>query len=400
MHCPDCQHSDTKVLDSRASGDGIRRRRQCLNCGGRFTTHERIERKLPLVVKKDGTRAPFDREKLMAGFRLACRKRPVSAAALEAACADVESGAMTHASAGEIDSADLGKLVLENPVIAASGTFGYGLEYIDFLDLNKLGAFSTKGLSLKPRVGNPVPRVIETSSGMLNAIGLENIGLNAFLSEKLPLLSKNKTRIFVYFFGDTIQQYEEMATALNKEDRIDALEMNVSCPNVEEGGLQFSSDPVILEKVVDTVRKVTDKFLIVKLSPNVTNIVPLAKAAENVGADALSVCNTFVGMKINLDTGKPYLANRTGGLSGPAIKPLALNLVYETVRAVEIPVIGMGGISNADDAIEFLIAGAKAVQIGTANFTDPAITVKVIKGIREWCQLKNISRLSQIKTLE
>ena len=302
---------------------------------------------------------------------------------------------------GEIDlTVDLGKLVLENPVIAASGTFGYGLEYSDFLDLNQLGAFSTKGLSLKPKVGNPVPRVIETASGMLNSIGLENIGLDAFLSDKLPLLSKFKTRIFVNFFGDTIQQYEEMAAALNREERIDALEMNVSCPNVEEGGLQFSSDPVILEKVVNAVRKVTDKFLIVKLSPNVTDITPLARAAEDAGADALSVCNTFVGMKINLDTGKPYLANRTGGLSGPAIKPLALNLVYETARAVKIPVIGVGGISNADDAIEFLITGAKAVQIGTANFMDPEITVKVVKGIRDWCQQKQISRLSEIKTLE
>ena len=301
---------------------------------------------------------------------------------------------------GEINlSVDLGKLVLENPVIAASGTFGYGLEYSTILDLNQLGGFSTKGLSLKPKVGNPVPRVIETSSGMLNAIGLENIGLDVFLSDKLPLLSKYKTRIFVNFFGDTIQQYEKMASALTREERIDGLEMNVSCPNVEKGGLQFSSDPVILGKVVDAVRKVTDKFLIVKLSPNVTDIVPLARAAEDAGADALSVCNTFIGMKINLQTGKPYLANRTGGLSGPAIKPLALNLVYETVKTVKIPVIGIGGISNVDDAIEFLITGAKAVQIGTANYIDPEITVKVIKGIRDWCQKKQISSLSEIKTL-
>ena len=294
----------------------------------------------------------------------------------------------------EIDlSVDLGKLILDNPVIAASGTFGYGLEYSEILDLNKLGGFSTKGLSLKPKVGNPVPRVIETSSGMLNAIGLENIGLDAFLSDKLPLLGKYKTRIFVNFFGDTIQQYEEMASALTREERIDALEMNVSCPNVEKGGLQFSSDPVILEKVVDAVRKVTDKFLIVKLSPNVTDITPLARAAEDSGADALSVCNTFIGMKINLQTGKPYLANRTGGLSGPAIKPLALNLVYETVKTVKIPVIGIGGISNVDDAIEFLITGAKAVQIGTANYIDPEITVKIIKGIRNWCRQKKILSL-------
>ncbi len=301
----------------------------------------------------------------------------------------------------EVDlTVDLGKLVLSNPVIAASGTFGYGLEYTEFLDLNDLGGFSTKGLSLKPKVGNPVPRVIETASGMLNAIGLENIGLDAFLSKKLPLLKMYKTRIIVNFFGETIQQYEEMALALSKEERIDALEMNVSCPNVEEGGLQFSSDPEILRQVVDSVRKVTDKFLIVKLSPNVTDITTLAKAAEDAGADALSVCNTFVGMKVNLETGKPYLANRTGGLSGPAIKPLALHMVYETARAVKIPIIGIGGISNSDDAVEFLMAGAKAVQIGTANYVDPKVTVKVVDGIRDWCRQNQISKLADLKTLE
>ena len=302
---------------------------------------------------------------------------------------------------GEVDlTVDLGKLVLSNPVVAASGTFGYGLEYTEFLDLNDLGGFSTKGLSLKPKSGNPVPRVIETASGMLNAIGLENIGLDAFLSEKLPLLKMYKTRIIVNFFGETIQQYEEMALALSKEERLDALEMNVACPNVEEGGLQFSSDPEILREVVDAVRKVTDKFLIVKLSPNVTDITTLAKAAEDAGGDALSVCNTFVGMKVNLETGKPYLANRTGGLSGPAIKPLALNMVYETARTVKIPVIGIGGISNSDDAIEFLMAGAKAVQIGTANYVDPKVTVKVVDGIRDWCRQNQISKLADLKTLE
>ena len=295
---------------------------------------------------------------------------------------------------------DLGKLVLDNPVIAASGTFGYGLECTDFLDLNDLGGFSTKGLSVNPKIGNPVPRVIETSSGMLNAIGLENIGLQAFLSDKLPQLKNYKTRIIVNFFGDTVQQYVEMASALSKEERIDALEMNVSCPNVEEGGLQFSSDPAVLRQVVEATRKATDKFLIVKLSPNVTDISVLAKAAEDAGADALSVCNTFVGMKLDLETGKPYLANRTGGLSGPAIKPLALNLVYQTVRAVKIPVIGIGGISNSEDALEFLKVGAKAVQIGTANFIDPEVTVKTVQGIRDWCRQNQIAKLEYLKTLE
>jgi dihydroorotate dehydrogenase (NAD+) catalytic subunit len=301
----------------------------------------------------------------------------------------------------EIDlTVDLGKLVLDNPVIAASGTFGYGLEYTDFLDLNDLGGFSTKGLSVNPKIGNPVPRVIETASGMLNAIGLENIGLQAFLSDKLPQLKNYKTRIIVNFFGDNVQQYVEMASSLSKEERVDALEMNVSCPNVEKGGLQFSSDPVVLRQVVEATRKATDKFLIVKLSPNVTDITLLAKAAEDAGADALSVCNTFVGMKVDLDTGKPYLANRTGGLSGPAIKPLALNLVYQTVRAVKIPVIGIGGISNSEDALEFLMAGAKAVQIGTANFIDPTVTVKVVQGIRDWCRQNQIAKLADLKILE
>jgi len=294
-------------------------------------------------------------------------------------------------------SIKLGSLCLNNPVIAASGTFGYGLEYSSLVDLNALGGFSTKGLSLKPKVGNPVPRVIETSSGMLNAIGLENIGLEAFLSEKLPQLKNFNTRIIVNFFGDTTQEYVAMARALSNVERLDALEMNVSCPNVEKGGLQFSSDPEVLTEVVSSVRKATEKFLIVKLSPNVTDITLLAKAAENAGADALSVCNTFVGMSIDLKTRKPHLANRTGGLSGPAIKPLALNLVYQTVRAVQIPVIGIGGISSGEDAVEFLLAGAKAVQIGTANFIDPVSTLHVIEGIRQYCLANGVNNLSELK---
>ena len=294
-------------------------------------------------------------------------------------------------------SIKLGSLCLNNPVIAASGTFGYGLEYSSLVDLNALGGFSTKGLSLKPKVGNPVPRVIETSSGMLNAIGLENIGLEAFLSEKLPQLKNFNTRIIVNFFGDTTQEYAAKARALSDVERLDALEMNVSCPNVEKGGLQFSSDTEVLTEVVSSVRKATEKFLIVKLSPNVTDITLLAKAAENAGADALSVCNTFVGMSIDLKTRKPHLANRTGGLSGPAIKPLALNLVYQTVRAVQIPVIGIGGISSGEDAVEFLLAGAKAVQIGTANFIDPVSTLHVIEGIRQYCLANGVNNLSELK---
>jgi dihydroorotate dehydrogenase (NAD+) catalytic subunit len=296
-------------------------------------------------------------------------------------------------------SVNLGGLHLRNPVIAASGTFGYGLEYSSLVDLNDLGGFSTKGLSLQPKTGNPVPRVIETSSGMLNAIGLENIGIEAFLSEKLTQLEKINTRVIVNFFGDTQYEYVEMAKVLSVVDRLDALEMNISCPNVDKGGLQFSSDPKVLTEVVSGVRKVTKKFLIVKLSPNVTDITLLAQAAENAGADALSVCNTFVGMSINLKTRKPHLANRTGGLSGPAIKPLALNLVYHTARVVKIPVIGIGGIISGEDAVEFLLAGAKAVQIGTANFIDPAATLNVIDGIRKYCLSNGLKNLSEMKML-
>tara|TARA_B100000676_G_scaffold156630_1_gene154362 strand:- start:769 stop:1680 length:912 start_codon:yes stop_codon:yes gene_type:complete len=301
----------------------------------------------------------------------------------------------------EIDlTVNLGKLILKNPVIAASGTFGYGLEYSDFLSLDELGGFSTKGLSLKPKVGNPVPRVIETASGMLNSIGLENIGLEEFLSNKLPKLNDCNTKIIVNFFGETFFEYSEMAEALSRIERIDAIEMNVSCPNVDKGGLQFSSDPLVLKKLVREVRNVSKKFLIVKLSPNVTDITLFARAAEEEGADALAVCNTFLGMKIDTKSGKPYLANRTGGLSGPAIKPIALNLVYETVRAVKIPVLGIGGISTYDDALEFLMVGAKAVQIGTANYIDPMATVQVINGIRTWCQKNNISKISNINVIK
>ena len=293
-------------------------------------------------------------------------------------------------------SVELGALELSNPVIAASGTFGYGLEFIPFLDLNRLGGLCTKGLSLKPRTGNPVPRVFETASGMLNAIGLENVGLEQFRDEKLPLLQKYQTRIIANFFGETIREYAEMAQQLSQLDRLDALEMNISCPNVEEGGLAFSSNPQIVEQVVKAVRPATQKFLIVKLSPNVTDICEIAQAAEAAGADAVSLVNTYVGMAMDIDTRKPFFANGSGGLSGPAIKPIALNMVYQVARAVTIPVIGMGGIRTAEDALEFLMAGASAVQVGTANFFDPAVTVKIIDGITRWCATKGINKLDEI----
>jgi len=293
-------------------------------------------------------------------------------------------------------SVNLGKLSLTNPVIAASGTFGYGLEFTPFVDLNRLGGFATKGLSLKPRTGNPVPRMVETPSGMLNAIGLENIGLERFIGEKLPLLEKYTTRILVNFFGESVEEYAEMAAALDSAGRVDALEMNISCPNVGEGGAWFSSTPGLVEKVTRAVRDATRKFLIVKLSPNVTDITEIARSAEAAGADALSVANTYAGMKIDLRTRKPFLANITGGLSGPAIQPLALALVYKTVRAVKVRVIGLGGIASAEDALEFLIAGAAAVQVGTANFIDPAVTLKIIDGIEAWCREKGVEKISEL----
>lgn len=290
----------------------------------------------------------------------------------------------------------LGTLELANPVIAASGTFGYGLEYAPFVDLDRLGGFSTKGLSLKPKVGNAVPRVVETASGMLNAIGLENIGLQEFLAQKLPSLQKYKTRIFVNFFGNTVDEYVAMAAALADVERIDAIEMNISCPNVEEGGLQFSSDARTVRQVVEKVRRATQKFLIVKLSPNVTSITETARAAEEAGADALSLVNTFMGMSIDLESRKPFLANRTGGLSGPAIKPIALCMVYQTAKVVKIPIIGIGGIATAEDALEFLSAGASAIQIGTANLFDPGVTMKVLDGIESWCRKCGITSLSEL----
>ncbi len=297
-------------------------------------------------------------------------------------------------------SIKLGSLHFANPVIAASGTFGYGVEFTPFVDLDRLGGFCTKGLSMNPKTGNCFPRMIETSSGMLNSIGLENIGLDRFINEKIPPLEKFQTRLIVNFFGDTIGEYVSLATELSKISRVDVLEMNVSCPNVEKGGLRLSSDPDMLKRMVELVRKVTSKVLIVKLSPNVKDIREVALAAEEGGADALSLINTFVGMKIDVESGKSCLANITGGLSGPAIKPMALAMVYETVREVKIPVIGIGGISSVEDAVEFLIAGASAIQIGTANYIDPSITIKVIDGLQKYCRQNNFQSLAEISSLK
>jgi len=295
-------------------------------------------------------------------------------------------------------SVDLGAIKLSNPVIAASGTFGYGLEFRDFLDLNRLGAFCTKGLSLEPKIGNEGPRVVETPSGMLNAIGLENIGLERFISEKLPLLHDFRTKIFVNFFGKTIKECAEMARALDEVERIDGIELNVSCPNVSEGGTYFSSKPEILYDVVSSVRKASNKFLIVKLPPNLENICEIGKAAEDAGANALSLINTLTGLIYNLETKKPYLGNVTGGLSGPAIKPIALRMVHDVSKEVSLPIIGIGGIKSTEDVLEFLLAGARAVQIGTANYFDPKITVKIIDGLESFFDKNKIEKISDFKS--
>ena len=278
----------------------------------------------------------------------------------------------------------LAGLKLRNPVMTASGTFGYGEEFSGHIDLERLGAFVTKGLSLKPRPGNPTPRIVETPGGMLNAIGLQNVGIDAFIEKKLPFIRTVNTPCIVNFFGDTVEEYAEMARRLDALPEIAALEMNVSCPNVKHGGIVFGSDPASAFDVVAACRGATQKPLIVKLSPNVTDIVALARACADAGADALSLINTLIGMAIDVNRRCPVLANVTGGLSGPAIKPVALRMVWAVSRAVKLPIIGIGGIMTANDAIEFLLAGATAVQVGTASFVAPDAAQRIIEGMEAW----------------
>ncbi len=275
----------------------------------------------------------------------------------------------------------IGSLALKNPVMTASGTFGYGEEYAEFVDLDRLGAVVVKGLSLKPKQGNPPPRIIETASGMLNAIGLQNIGIERFVEEKLPFLRTFDTAVVVNFFGDSIDEYAEAAERLDRVDGVHALEMNISCPNKQAGWAVFGTDPRVTAAVVGAVRRKTSRPLIVKLSPNVTDIAVMARVAEDAGADAVSLINTLTGMAIDIGTRKPKLANLRGGLSGPAVKPVAIRMVYDVSRAVRIPIIGMGGIMTAEDAVEFLIAGASAVAVGTANFVRPTASVDVLEGL-------------------
>jgi dihydroorotate dehydrogenase (NAD+) catalytic subunit len=286
---------------------------------------------------------------------------------------------------------------LKNPIIAASGTFGYGVEFEDVVHLDKLGGFVVKGLSREPMIGNPPPRLWETAAGMLNAIGLQNIGAAAFLEEKLTKLRQMKNIVvFANIFGYTREDYERTIEILNDGEGIAAYELNVSCPNTAHGGLQFGCDPRSLDEVVTTAKRAARRPLIVKLSPNVTSIAQMAHIAQEAGADAISLINTFVAMAIDADTRKPRIANVTAGLSGPAIKPIALRMVYDAAHAVNIPVIGMGGISTAADVVEFMLAGATAVQIGTASYWDPCATEKIVDELKSWCEDHNVTRIADL----
>ena len=286
---------------------------------------------------------------------------------------------------------------LKNPVIGASGTFGYGLEFEDVVHLDKLGGFVVKGLSREPMTGNPPPRLYETAAGMLNAIGLQNIGARAFVDEKLPKLREIKNAVvFANVFGYTREDYERTLQILNEGEGIAAYELNVSCPNTQHGGIQFGSDPRSLDELVTTAKRVSQRPLIVKLSPNVTSIAQMAHVAQEAGADAISLVNTFVAMAIDPVTRKPRIANLTAGLSGPAIKPIAVRMVYDAAHSVKIPVIGMGGISTAADIIEFMLAGATAVQIGTASYWDPCATEKIVNELQEYCIEHGIPELAEL----
>ena len=285
-------------------------------------------------------------------------------------------------------------ITFKNPVIGASGTFGYGLEFAELIDLNRLGGFATKGLSARPLPGNPPPRIVETHGGMLNAIGLQNIGARAFVEEKLPLLKSYDTRVIANVFGYSDDDYLEAITILNDGDGIAAYELNISCPNVKEGGIVIGNSPEAASRLTEKAKRASSRPLIVKLSPNVTDVTLLARAIVEAGADCLSLINTIVGMSIDVNTGRPRLSYGTGGLSGPAIRPIAVRMVYEVAKAVDVPLIGIGGIGSAPDALEFIIAGATAIQIGTANYYDPTVSMKVIDGLLEHCEKRSIENHS------
>lgn len=293
-------------------------------------------------------------------------------------------------------SVDLGSLSLANPVLTASGTFGYAAEFAHLVPLHQLGGVVVKGISLAPRPGNPPPRVVETPCGMLNAIGLENVGVQRFITDKMPFLRTCGCRVFVNILGDSIEEYAELASALSDVPGIDGLEINISCPNVKKGGVAFGTVPEMAAAVTEAVRRSTRLPVMVKLSPNVTDIVVMARSVEAAGADAISLINTLIGMAIDARTRRPKLANIIGGLSGPAIKPVALRMVWQVASAVKIPVVGIGGIGTAEDAIEFLLAGATAVQVGTANFYNPAAAAQIIAGIEEYLHQQGESSVRSI----
>jgi len=294
---------------------------------------------------------------------------------------------------------EIAGIKLKNPVMTASGTFGYGEEFSPFIDLDRLGAMVLKGITLKPKRGNPPPRIIETPSGMLNAIGLQNVGVEVLIKEKLPYLKKFNTPVIINISGDTIEEYIELARRLgevSKEMGVAGLEVNISCPNVKNGDMAWGTDAKATYKIVSSIRKVTTLPLIVKLTPNVTDIKTIAQAAKEAGADALSLINTLVGMAVDIDSRKPKLANISGGLSGPAVKPVALWLVWQVFRTVNIPVIGIGGIIKVEDALEFIIAGARAIEIGTANFINPNITIEITEGIKKYLIKNNIKDVNEL----
>jgi len=293
-------------------------------------------------------------------------------------------------------SVTIGSLTLKNPLIAASGCFGYGVEYADLVDLSSLGGVAVKGLFLTEREGHPAPRIVETPAGMLNAIGLQGIGVRRFVDEKLPELRARRATVVVNVCGTTLEEYVEVSRILSDAEGVDAIELNISCPNIKEGGIQFGCSLTGTFDVVNAVRRVTRLPLIPKLTPNVTDVASFAHAAEDAGADAVSLVNTFLAMVLDVETRRPKISNVVGGLSGPAIRPIAVRMVYECRQAVRIPIIGMGGIAEARDALEFMIAGASAVQVGTANFVDPLIWSKLLDGIKDYMERHRISRISDL----
>jgi dihydroorotate dehydrogenase (NAD+) catalytic subunit len=293
-------------------------------------------------------------------------------------------------------SVNVGALRLSNPILAASGTFGYGVEFAHLVDLNRLGGIVVKGLSLEPIAGAPTPRLCETPSGMLNAVGLQNIGVRAFVEEKLPALRQYRTAVIANVFGYTLEEYVSVIRVLEDAEGLAAYELNISCPNTAHGGIQFGSDPQMVSEVVSAARQAARRPLWVKLSPNVTDIGVIARAAENAGADALTVANTYQAMSIDIKTRRSRLGRPTGGLSGPAIKPITLRLVFEARRAVKIPIVGLGGIEKGDDVLEYVIAGASAVQVGTASFSHPTACVDILNQLEESCRNNNINSINSL----